>query len=90
MDFSFWKQELLNKAIEVSQEAHGDWERRTQEERAEIFLRAGDLVAGKYRMDLMAATMLGQVKAHCLGIFFFFQRWQHNLLLDIDQIESLF
>lgn len=31
-------------------------------ERAEIFLRAADLCAGKYRMDLNATTMLGQGK----------------------------
>lgn len=32
------------------------------EDRAAIFLKAADLIAGKYRYDLMAATMLGQGK----------------------------
>ena len=41
--------------------ARKDWERRPQEERSRIFLDAADLLAGKYRMDIMAATMLGQV-----------------------------
>lgn len=53
---------LLEKAIKVSQEAHAAWERTPLEEKAEIFVRAGDLVAGKYRMDLLASTMLGQAK----------------------------
>lgn len=31
-------------------------------DRCDVFLKAADLVSGKYRMDLMAATMLGQAK----------------------------
>lgn len=31
-------------------------------DRAAIFLKAADLIAGKYRYDLMAATILGQGK----------------------------
>lgn len=31
-------------------------------DRAAIFLKAADLVAGKYRYQIMAATMLGQGK----------------------------
>jgi 1-pyrroline-5-carboxylate dehydrogenase len=58
---------MLEKAIDVSQKAHHDWERRPQEERSEIFLRAADLIAGKYRMDLMASTMLGQGKTIIQG-----------------------
>ena len=55
-------QELINKAIKVSLEARRAWEAIPLQERSEIFLEAGNLVAGKYRMDLMAATMLGQGK----------------------------
>ena len=31
-------------------------------DRAAIFLKAADLISGKYRYELMAATMLGQGK----------------------------
>jgi 1-pyrroline-5-carboxylate dehydrogenase len=31
-------------------------------DRAAIFLKAADLIAGKYRYEIMAATMLGQGK----------------------------
>ena len=54
-------QSIIQKAIDVSQEAHREWERRSIEERSQIFLRAADLISGKYRMDLLATTMLGQV-----------------------------
>ena len=54
-------QSIIQKAIDVSQEAHREWERRSIKERSQIFLRAADLISGKYRMDLLATTMLGQV-----------------------------
>lgn len=38
------------------------WESLPFSDRAAIFLKAADLVAGKYRYDIMAATMLGQGK----------------------------
>lgn len=55
-------QNIIQKAIESSLCAHRDWEKRPLEERAEIFRNAGDLIACKYRNDLLAATMLGQGK----------------------------
>ena len=41
---------------------HGSWSRRPWEERAAIFLRAAELLAGPWRDTLNAATMLGQSK----------------------------
>jgi 1-pyrroline-5-carboxylate dehydrogenase len=38
------------------------WESLPFADRAAVFLKAADLVAGKYRYDIMAATMLGQGK----------------------------
>ncbi|XP_053209405.1 delta-1-pyrroline-5-carboxylate dehydrogenase, mitochondrial-like [Panonychus citri] len=54
--------ELLNKAIETSLERREKWEQVPLKEKIHIFLRAADLVATKYRYDLLAATMLGQGK----------------------------
>jgi len=54
--------DLIQRAIDNSQTVHNEWDSRTLEERAEIFLKAADLITGKYRMDLMASTMLGQGK----------------------------
>jgi len=55
-------QALLTKAIDVSQQAFRAWDSTPLEQRAEIFIRAVDLIRGKYRYDVIAATMLGQAK----------------------------
>ncbi|KAG1686684.1 Delta-1-pyrroline-5-carboxylate dehydrogenase, mitochondrial [Nymphon striatum] len=52
----------IKQAIKVSQEARISWEARPISERIDIFLKVADLITGKYHMDLMAATMLGQGK----------------------------
>ena len=54
-------QDIIQDAIAVSIEAQKSWELTPLEDRAKIFLRAADLVSGKYRADLIASTMLGQV-----------------------------
>jgi 1-pyrroline-5-carboxylate dehydrogenase len=54
--------EHVTQAIEAAAAAWPDWSRRPREERAEIFLRAADLLAGSWRDTLLAATMLGQSK----------------------------
>lgn len=52
----------IEAAIRAALEAKKDWECLPWEERAAIFLKAADLIAGKYRYQLNAATMLGQSK----------------------------
>jgi len=54
--------EIINKAIENCMASRVAWEKRSQTERCDIFLHAADLCAGKYRMDLLASTMIGQAK----------------------------
>ena len=49
-------------AIEAAGEAWEDWSRMPWEERAAIFLRAAELLAGPWRSTLNASTMLGQSK----------------------------
>jgi 1-pyrroline-5-carboxylate dehydrogenase len=49
-------------AIEAAQRAWPDWSRMDWSDRAAIFLRAAELLAGPYRQSLNAATMLGQSK----------------------------
>ncbi|KAI5987781.1 Aldehyde/histidinol dehydrogenase [Pisolithus marmoratus] len=49
-------------AIEGALAAKTQWEAMPWNDRAAIFLRAAELVSGKYRYRLMAATMLGQGK----------------------------
>ena len=49
-------------AIAAARSAWNDWAKATLEERAAVFLKAADLLAGKYRATVNAATMLGQSK----------------------------
>ncbi len=52
----------IERAIDASAEAWHDWHRMPWEDRAAIFLRAAELLAGPWRDTLNAATMLGQSK----------------------------
>lgn len=54
---------MIKKAINVAVKTQREWEKRPIEERLEIWLRAADLMATKYRQHLNAATMLGQSKS---------------------------
>jgi 1-pyrroline-5-carboxylate dehydrogenase len=54
--------ENIISAIETSLTAKKSWEQMNWENRAAIFLKAADLLAGKYRARMNAATMLGQSK----------------------------
>ncbi|KAL1664468.1 Aldehyde/histidinol dehydrogenase [Schizophyllum commune] len=49
-------------AIEGALKAKAEWETMPWPDRAAIFLKAADLVSGKYRNKILAATMLGQGK----------------------------
>jgi 1-pyrroline-5-carboxylate dehydrogenase len=52
----------VERAIAAAADAWNDWSRTPWEERAAIFLRAAELLAGPWRATLNAATMLGQSK----------------------------
>src|SRR5215208_2290512 len=52
----------VEMAIEVAGKGWQDWHRLPWEERAAVFYRAAELLAGPWRDTLNAATMLGQSK----------------------------
>ncbi|MGY6523365.1 MAG: L-glutamate gamma-semialdehyde dehydrogenase [Mongoliitalea sp.] len=52
----------VEQAINAALGAKYAWENMEWEQRAAIFLKAADLIAGPYRAKLNAATMLGQSK----------------------------
>ena len=54
--------EQVNASIESALGAKKEWENTPFVDRVAIFQRAAELVTGKYRYDLIAATMLGQGK----------------------------
>lgn len=52
----------VKKAINVALKAKDKWNNLSWENRANIFLKAADLLATRYRFQMCAATMLGQSK----------------------------
>ena len=52
----------VERAVAAAADAWHDWSRTPWEERAAVFLRAAELLAGPWRSTLNAATMLGQSK----------------------------
>ena len=52
----------VEQAIGAARDAKEEWARMDFSDRAAIFLRAAELIAGPYRATLNAATMLGQGK----------------------------
>ena len=52
----------VTAAIDAALAAKADWEELPWEQRAAVFLKAAELLAGPYRAKINAATMLGQSK----------------------------
>jgi 1-pyrroline-5-carboxylate dehydrogenase len=52
----------VTQAIEAALAAKAAWTAMRWEQRASIFLKAAELIAGPYRAEMNAATMLGQSK----------------------------
>lgn len=52
----------IEQAISTALEARKKWSQLAWEQRAAIFLKAADLIAGPYRAKINAATMIGQSK----------------------------
>jgi 1-pyrroline-5-carboxylate dehydrogenase len=69
--------ELIQKAIDVSQQAKTEWDRVPINDKIKLFLRVADEMATVHRADLNATTMLGQSKTiiqvrytvHCVRTF---------------------
>jgi len=55
--------DTVRAAITAALDARADWERMPFEDRAAVFLRAADLLAGPWRDRINAATILGQSKS---------------------------
>ncbi|MBL0315860.1 MAG: L-glutamate gamma-semialdehyde dehydrogenase [Flavobacteriales bacterium] len=60
--FNYGTKDHVNAAIDAALLARQKWAALPWEQRAAIFLRAADLLAGPYRMRMNAATMLAQSK----------------------------
>ena len=58
--FSMGSKKHVQDAISAALAARKEWSSMAWENRATIFLKAADLLAGPYRDEMNAATMLGQ------------------------------
>lgn len=61
MSLPIISQKIIDEAIQAALQARRAWEAVPLEERVQIFLKAADLISGKYRADLLAAAMITQV-----------------------------
>ncbi len=61
-EFSMGNASHVEKAINCAMEAKDSWSNMSWENRATIFLKAADLLAGPFRDEMNAATMLCQSK----------------------------
>jgi len=60
--FHLAEKKHIEKAISTSLKARQQWADLDWEQRAAVFLKAADLIAGPYRARINAATMIGQSK----------------------------
>jgi len=71
--------ETLRKAIDTAKEAQKMWRNMPFQHRMAIWLKAADLIATKYRGDVLASTMLGQSK----------NVWQAEIDSSVETIDFL-
>lgn len=95
--FNYGDSSHVEAAINAALKAKAEWANLPWEQRASIFLRAADLLAGPFRDKMNAATMLAQSKnvfqaeidAACEMIDFFRFNVQYMTQIYKDQPESL-
>jgi 1-pyrroline-5-carboxylate dehydrogenase len=61
-DYHIAEKKHIEKAISTALEARKSWSQMPWEQRAGIFLKAAELIAGPYRAKINAATMIAQSK----------------------------
>jgi len=52
----------IDSAFDAANKAHAEWAAMSWEDRAAVFLKAAELLAGSWRDEMNASTMLGQSK----------------------------
>lgn len=83
--------EHVRQAIDAALAAKSSWEALPWQERAAVFLKAADLLAGPYRAKMSAATMLGQSKnvyqaeIDCIAELADFWRFNVQFMAEIYQ-----
>jgi len=91
--FNYGDSSHVHAAVDAALSARSEWAGLSWEQRASIFLRAAELLAGPFRARMNAATMLAQSKncfqaeidAACELIDFF--RWNAYFMQEIYQVQ---
>nr|XP_057910443.1 delta-1-pyrroline-5-carboxylate dehydrogenase, mitochondrial [Doryrhamphus excisus] len=60
--FCYADKELINKAIVASLAARREWDLKPVQDRAQVLLKAADVISGPKRAEVLAKTMVGQGK----------------------------
>ncbi|XP_010153732.1 PREDICTED: delta-1-pyrroline-5-carboxylate dehydrogenase, mitochondrial [Eurypyga helias] len=60
--YCYADKELINKAINAALAARKEWDLKPVQDRAQIFLKAADMLSGPRRAEVLAKTMVGQGK----------------------------
>uniref|UniRef100_A0A8C5W6F6 Multifunctional fusion protein n=1 Tax=Leptobrachium leishanense TaxID=445787 RepID=A0A8C5W6F6_9ANUR len=60
--YCYADKDLLNKAINAALAARAEWDLKPVQDKAQIFLKAADLLSGPRRAEILAKTMIGQGK----------------------------
>uniref|UniRef100_A0A8C0EVS0 Delta-1-pyrroline-5-carboxylate dehydrogenase, mitochondrial n=1 Tax=Bubo bubo TaxID=30461 RepID=A0A8C0EVS0_BUBBB len=60
--YCYADKELINKAINAALAARKEWDLKPVQDRAQIFLKAADMLSGPRRAEVLAKTMIGQGK----------------------------
>uniref|UniRef100_A0A8C0EZE0 Delta-1-pyrroline-5-carboxylate dehydrogenase, mitochondrial n=2 Tax=Strigidae TaxID=30459 RepID=A0A8C0EZE0_BUBBB len=58
--YCYADKELINKAINAALAARKEWDLKPVQDRAQIFLKAADMLSGPRRAEVLAKTMIGQ------------------------------
>ncbi|KAJ9461259.1 Delta-1-pyrroline-5-carboxylate dehydrogenase [Diplonema papillatum] len=77
--YHYASKDTLQKAVNTSLAAQKDWARMPFQHRAAIWLKAADLMATKYRADILASCMIGQSKTV----------WQAEIDAAVESIDFL-
>lgn len=60
--FCYADKALLNRAIDAALAARKEWDLKPMADRAQVFLKAADMLSGPRRAEVLAKTMVGQGK----------------------------
>ncbi|NWS36561.1 AL4A1 protein, partial [Polioptila caerulea] len=93
--YCYASKELINKAINAALAARKEWDLKPVQDRAQIFLKAADMLSGPRRAEVLAKTMIGQGKTviqaeiDAAAELIDFFRFNAKYALELEQSQPL-